>query len=210
MKSLKNQIIIGIILILVTTLVNCLINYGNKRIEAGTIKKYTDSVVSYKKKLNDLVDVMVSERYVFSQTLEKAKQDNSILRSRIVNDIRPRTVQSTIQTDALYTDELKMHITKVSLDSARETAEMYKVAYTDTYRTMKMLIDMRDSSATLTDSIRVPIRQIVYKSKSDYKQYHFIKRIWKRIWEVPKLRQRVWSDNPDVIIEFEELIEIQK
>jgi hypothetical protein len=205
MKSLKYQIIIGIILIVVTTLVNWLVNYGNERIHRNTIEKYTDSVVTYKKKLNDSVEVMVSERFVFSQTLEKARKDNSILRSRVNNDIRPRMVQSTSQTDALYRDTLRLALMKAS-----DSAEIYKAAYRDTYRSMKMLIDMDAGTAMLTDSIRVPIKQIVYKSKSDYTQYKFIKRVWKRIFEQPKLRQKVWSDNPDVIIEFQELIEIQR
>jgi hypothetical protein len=162
-------------------------------------------VVTYKKKLNDSVEVMVSERFVFSQTLEKARKDNSILRSRVNNDIRPRMVQSTSQTDALYRDTLRLALMKAS-----DSAEIYKAAYRDTYRSMKMLIDMDAGTAMLTDSIRVPIKQIVYKSKSDYTQYKFIKRVWKRIFEQPKLRQKVWSDNPDVIIEFQELIEIQR
>lgn len=205
MKDFKYQIIIGIILIVVTTLVNWLVSYGNKQIHKQTIEKITDSVVTYKKRLNDTVEVLVTERFVYSQTIKKAKAENELLKSRIGKSFRTRNVQSTSTTLAEYTNELNFKIEKIS-----DSAETYKAAYKDLYRTYNMMIDLEQKKVMITDTLEVPINQIIVKTKTDYLQYKFIHRWWTKLWEQPKLKQVMWSDNPNVKIKYQELILIDK
>ena len=204
-NKIKIGVITAVIVFVVTMLITWIVNYGKSKLQAQTYEKYTDSIKTIQRKLNDSVTLMVTERIVYHQTLSEAKKSNSILRSIINSDILKRNIQSTMSVMASVNNTRTMQMVKMD-----DSTEIYKSAYHDVYNTLEMIMNDSTKEITLAQKIKVPINQVVYLKKTDYLQYKGIKRIWKRIWEKPKLTQRIYSDNPDVILDYQELIQIQK
>ena len=201
--QIKVAVISGVIVLIVTLLCTWVIDWSKAKIHEGTIQIYKDSVTTISRKLNDSVSVLVTERRVFSQTLEKAKIDNRILASRVNSDIRSRNIVSTMGVTAnISTDRL--------FNFEKDSTELYKTAYHDLYRSIEASYNEETKEMKMTDSIRVPIEQLVYLQKLDYKNYTGIKKAWKWVFEKKKLTQRIYNPNKDVKLEYPELIQIEK